>query len=470
MIINQSGPIQATGTLFTLKMDSDGIINVDVVDNGGGSTIVFEEAATSGGTYVPLDVTNRKGHVTLYPRLPYVRARVSTYVSGTVDVRFDYGVAAGRPQEYLGPVASRCSINGTFLSTNKQLMSRTVHTARDNMQDFIVVFSNWHCDSASGETAIGPSNLTASIEYPLNTTPLRIRFDGAAAVVMPDGGMSYSDPVPLVIPKGEKFAIRTHFSNPNGIIFANGRDAGLSGELTREGYNAGVTTADITGTLGAVSPDVLAYSPVAILGKTSRPTVFIAGDSRAVGAGDANAASGGSGAKGEVERSLGDLAWINGSQSGDTVQKCVEAGKYAQRLILSRYCTHVISNLGINDFGTRTAAQVQADLTTFWKFFTGKPVYHLTIAPYTTSTDSWATTANQTIPGTYGSRRVAVNKWLRSVPPGLNGVFDTTEFVESGRDTSLWLPNFTADGIHGNAAAYLAIERAKVIQPEIFTR
>jgi hypothetical protein len=107
-------------------------------------------------------------------------------------------------------------------------------------------------------------------------------------------------------------------------------------------------------------------------------------------------------------------------------------------------------------------------------------VWLCTVLPRTTSTDSWATTANQTLPS-YEANRLAHNNWLRDASPAgfvaqaqalipyqdMVGVIDATPYVESspaGVPLSATLPangqqlagmggvwvggSVTGDGIH----------------------
>lgn len=104
-LINSSGPIAATGTLFTFNVGMEDSITLIVDDNGGGSTITVETSpdnsawtAFTGGfsmgsgalTALNASTFTAKGKY-VFPLVvaanAYIRFRVSTYVSGYVSAR-----------------------------------------------------------------------------------------------------------------------------------------------------------------------------------------------------------------------------------------------------------------------------------------------------------------------------------------------------------------------------------------------
>jgi hypothetical protein len=91
MIIDQSGPLAATGTLFTLNLVGSPVLSVRVLNNGEGSTITYEEAETPAGPWTTLATSTSKGVINLSPTLDIVRARVSTYVAGVVHCEYEFG-------------------------------------------------------------------------------------------------------------------------------------------------------------------------------------------------------------------------------------------------------------------------------------------------------------------------------------------------------------------------------------------
>jgi hypothetical protein len=97
-------------------------------------------------------------------------------------------------------------------------------------------------------------------------------------------------------------------------------------------------------------------------------------------------------------------------------------------------------------------------------------VWLATVAPRTTSTDNWATVANQT-PVTGEAQRVAYNTSLRTSPPSwVAGIFDVAAQVESSLNSGAWKATgtafgYTADGIHETTAGNLLIQNSAIINP-----
>jgi len=114
--------------------------------------------------------------------------------------------------------------------------------------------------------------------------------------------------------------------------------------------------------------------------------------------------------------------------------------------------------LGINDFASQSAAQVQANLQTIAAYFPRALAYLGTISPRTTSSNNWQDLPGQTLDPNNG-KRVTVNTWVRALTtgtiPNFTGYFDITSFQESGLNSGLWAVTgatgqaaFTTDGLH----------------------
>lgn len=109
----------------------------------------------------------------------------------------------------------------------------------------------------------------------------------------------------------------------------------------------------------------------------------------------------------------------------------------------------VILEAGVNDLGTRTLGQMQADFTTVvghLRALGATAIYAPTITPSTTYNAGDAV-------------RVSYNSWLQTLPLGINGSPDVATAVYNGPgDPSHLNPAYTPDGLHlndaGNAAYY----------------
>jgi lysophospholipase L1-like esterase len=142
-----------------------------------------------------------------------------------------------------------------------------------------------------------------------------------------------------------------------------------------------------------------------------------------------------------------------------------------RRMAFASGATTAVMCQGTNDIFTThlTLAQMQTNLTTWANMMKGRGVANLfavTLLPRTTSTDSWATTTNQTVLA-QEAVRTGYNDWLRNTAPGLLGLtcIETADTVETSRNSGKWVVNgsanyATADGIHPSSAAHTLMAAA----------
>lgn len=143
---------------------------------------------------------------------------------------------------------------------------------------------------------------------------------------------------------------------------------------------------------------------------------------------------------------------------GDVITYLPDPYGSARSAIMAK-CDYVIVGEGTNDIASgMTLAQYQPKALAIatWFSATGIKVYFGTIPPRTTSTDSWATLANQTVAASE-AQRLAINEWLRTIPAPITGILDVAAAVET---SGKWNVGTTADGIHPKAAGYDAIATA----------
>ena len=391
---------------------------------------------------------------------------------------------------YLGQVATGGRIPTVVTTSNTYFMGRRPFVARDNISNPRLVFANWYVNSGVSPYAEangaggGNITLTASIEYPAGTFIQATFSQGASGAgapptgnpqgVIPTGSEITSDPVPTTIPVGARFWVRTYQNAPGGITYDNELDQ-LNGGASNFGTSAtAVSDQTMSGTITQVSGNTTAtIGPVAIIAPTSKPSVLLVGDSRTQGVNDAFDASGD---VGETARSIGpSLAYINAGVAGDTVAGFIASGKL--RTSLARYCTHVLVDFGVNDiYGGATYSTLRGSLQTLWGFWQGrKSVWGTTITPHTTSSDSFATLANQTVTEPTDYARVFINDMIRNGTFGLDGYFEVADQVESSRNSGKWKVNgsayaYTLDGVHCSPAGYLLIQSSGAINPTLLVR
>lgn len=334
----------------------------------------------------------------------------------------------------------------------------------------------------------GSAQFRASIEYPAGTFT-QVLFSGVATGTAADNTTLISDEVTVSIPEDAQFWVRIWCDASVGIAFLN--SGGISPTTSvcanaASGYDlgealafaaSGISDQTMSGTITATTTSATApiVCPVAILGYTSRASVYILGDSRAFGAGDTFDSAGDTG---EVARSIGgDLGYINAGCYGDRSDNYILS--HARRVELAQWCSHIVCEMGINDLrsgsgGNSTAAALETRLQTIYGYFTGTPIYQTTVGPRATSTDSWATTANQTTDSN-NAARVTFNDDVRAGLATVEGYFELADCIESARNSGKWkvtggANGYTTDGLHENRAGYLLVPAANAVPPATFTR
>ena len=392
--------------------------------------------------------------------------------------RYLAGGLGGVPLDpYTGLVATRClapiSRNGTY----KQLMARSPHYSRTAITSLQIVIPNWYVNPASTHAELGAgadATVTASIEYPAGTFT-QILFSGAAAGTVPNIGQLLSDVCTVTIPDNTLFWVRIFWDCPgSGGVLTVGHD--LDG-ASRPGCGlevavSGLTDKTMSGTVAGADNE---FSPVAIIGTTTKRSVVIVGDS--IGLGDTTREVVGdiSGDFGVVARSIGpNYAYASYCQNGDQGEDFIAS--HTNRVALFPYASDLICEYGNNDVWTNSAAvaTVQTILQTIWAYMTDlgpeKKAHQITITTRTTSSDNFATAGNQTsVSAPNEGRRITLNAWLRTIPAGLTGCCDITTVLETGLGTGLWITDggantYTLDGTHPNTASSILVRDSGVVR------
>lgn len=399
------------------------------------------------------------------------------------------------------PIADRSAPQpaGTFNLSDGVVAAGTAklrHTAIATCHGIVLAFSNWY--NANGVEADGPQDVTlrAAVE-PAATRVLPVYFGGMRTVVIPPGGTVYSDPVGVNLVKGQQFFTRTYLSVAAAATkFPQGGYTTVSGN--GEGFNYAAAGADLTAAGAANVPTAngRVFGPSAILGTPMTPgasVLGIVGDSIAAGSGDSGAWLD----AGWIARSLG-LSYLYqsvamSSQTVDAWYASEGITKTRQQGILDRAgVTHLLCELGVNSLSQTPTTILLPHLignglkgawSTLASF--GVPVWQTTLTPQTTSTDAWATVANQTVAAAGNeANRVLVNAWLRDgapitaapvaggvyAPAGtagalragqaghpLAGILEVADLVEPARDSGKWKAGYTSDGTHPSATGAAAV-------------
>jgi len=349
----------------------------------------------------------------------------------------------------------------------------------------------WTFTGGNDETALN-ENITykASLVTTSNSKFYPLAFDTVRSAVTEGFCMAVTRPLGLYLPKGTQCVLRVMIKTTSSSgQWPQGSAQGGSGvDVSNDGFMYGDVVD--SGTFTPVQTNIALWAPTITCTPVAAGTQswVAVGDSLTSGQGDSS-----------VYRSSWFTRAINQtapamrlSGPSDTAQQYA-LGRRARSLQFASYATHAVIFIGSNDLfvAGRTTAQTQADLISsiaipIWKM--GKTVYLATIIPRTSSTDSWATLANQTTLSTE-SGRVAFNTWVRAGAPldpttlapvavgtpgaivagsashPAVGYIETANTVESSQDSGKWAVNgtanyLTADGAHATPTAAQLISAA----------
>lgn len=373
---------------------------------------------------------------------------------------------------YLGLVSTR-NLIPYILSANTTNMSRAILMSSQTINAASICIPNWYSNPSSPYQELGTgttATVTASIEYP-GSTFNQVKFGGSASGSIPDKTTLCSDIIHLStpIPAQTEFFVRIYYVNSGGYPFENYNTTSSSGG----GYESGGTDKTMSGSVSGSSANL---NPVAVLGWTNKPSFIVLGDSRCAGFKDTTANS--NIEYGDITPSLNlNYGYIQECRGSDLASSFLASKASPNRLLLWKYATHIINAYGYNDIvslGT-SVSTVEGYANTIVKLGhnQNKKVYNITLGPKTTSTDSWATTLNQTVTANE-TNRITYNTWVRAGGNGQDGYFDIADANESGRNSGFWKVDggaftYTPDGIHESSVENAAIPATGVIPPKVVT-
>lgn len=387
---------------------------------------------------------------------------VTVVAKGGLPVVGSGGGVPGLPP-YLGHVATNTGQCNATDSNNKQQMVRRRHCARVALTGLRLVLPNFYINQTTHkETALGAAaSCTASVEYPAGVFT-QVLFSGSSTGTIPNGGHLVSDLTPISIPEGAYFYTRWWRNSSAGIVFASTSSPGSVVDTANgEAMAFGVTSADLTMGGTVTSGGNYMAPPLAVLGITTKESVVMFGDSRADGVFDFYSAAGAQQTLRAYSRGFGQIFGHSVyATSGNTLVDWLTGN--TNQVAMAGYATRIINELMINDLiNGRSPAQIIADIQTMRALFPGKPFYVTTMSPWASSTDSWATLANQTS-AFFNANRVSLNTSIRAGIATVTGNFDIAGVSESSLNSGKWTvtgaANYMAqnDG-HESNSGYIAI-------------
>ncbi len=362
--------------------------------------------------------------------------------------------------QYLGVVANGTQIPDAKHASNNFSYNRTPVLLCENVIGIIIALWGKYMNGGTETNNTGIETWTGSIEYPVGVYT-QLRWGGNTQGTLNPGAKLLCDMASVSIPKGAKAWVRLWCQTTGQITFFSW----YAGDGTAQGaYGTSVgAVPDLTmGGNAATTPNTAGFmrTPHMVLGLTTKRSVLILGDSISVCRGYVN--QDGVPLQGDVDRVFGgEYGTAHGGQSGDSLANFVAS--HAWRVDMAQYVTDIVLNMGINDVtGGASAATIQANTNTSLGYFPGKHIAVNTLSPVTTSTDNWATVANQTVAANEAVR-VAVNTQRKTNLPLATVVWDINqngvENIPSPEDGK-WAADAGllvvggADGTHPNTLGY----------------
>ena len=385
-------------TLAALDEIAGRIALPDPVTSGSvrAQMMVGQSGTYAGGERATHRLRDRTNVAIARPWLEYFHGRILS--SGVVDTELETGLASGVAAKY------RAAILTGISGTGKNQTGATVHRAT-----FVGMLDDPAFVAAGG--AVSADGLT---------------------VTVPNGWRFRSDRLELTLSAREEYFVQTECVAANGTVAPNPRGRACIPALGDLAFNeAAASTADTvfkkdwSGVWNASLTS--AFGPVAVLGSGTAPVVIVDGDSivcdlAAPGTGGNGTDAGDAfGVKNFVKRALNatGYAWIDVSVPGSNVGNFMAGyGRSGIRADLMKYGAAANTDHLHNDRRSTVAFAATAGwsetsrgtwnstgLRTRYEWHNdwlrtrlaaGARIVRCTLAPFTSSTDAWATTANQT--------------------------------------------------------------------------
>lgn len=351
-------------------------------------------------------------------------------------------VGASRPlQDNLNWITSASGSNS--MNTRSLLVA----PAGSDVSDIVLRFPRFYNGAPEADFPLSYT-VTASIEYPVGTFTQAFFNNGATSLSVTAGRRHFeSDPVPLYIPRGATFYVKcflswtggvTNFPLNSSVQAANGEWCNVGTGLTDQTQTATVQTHSYAAPGQA---NGYGFEPM-VLGRLSdyTPVLALIGDSITQG----TVVTGPDSATGEAGWSRafrGAIPVVNLARQAEVTSNFTSR-PHGRLSLIEDAVTHAVVAYGRNDVTALVAAAtIVANARKVWDLLRtrGIKVFAATVTPVTTSSDTWATTSNQTVSSPQEVIRLAYNTLLRDnwQTYGLSGVIDFARAVDPS-DTGKW--------------------------------
>lgn len=351
----------------------------------------------------------------------------------------------------------------TQAGSNQMVGSRVRHVNSNvALSSLIARYVNWFVDSVSAEVANANAiTVRASIEYPAGTF-YQLTKSGNANLAIAAGATGEFDPLTLTLPAGAVYFVNTLVDGGSGGV----TPAGYPAKSSIDGYANGASVADYTNGGGTWSGGSFAtYSAAVIIGvpATWTPNFVGVGDSILDGRNEVSATGGDTdGNLGYAARALGrdGYGFLHLGRASTTAAQWAGAGAMTKRLALvAGFGTHLINQLGRNDWGPSTPAPIPdlianlGIINTQFRSLDFTKIAMVTSIPKTASSaaDAYTSITEQSVEGTENSR-IRFNNALRNGEvPLQDSCWDAAMFFETAKDSGIWPiigGQWTNDGTH----------------------
>lgn len=352
-------------------------------------------------------------------------------------------------QPYQGIVSTRHTVPTAIIApaTATWISGRTMRWARSRIVNLSFLEGGCYVNTSNTETCPTGKTSKKSIEYPSGTIT---QCNGGNAIAVSTATLIPCPEAPI-IPDGAQFWERfTDINTTNGPVYhgtqSNNFIAGVDGFQ----YGTGTPT-DYT--VSGTPPNSFNLSQgggsLAIIAFTTKSCTTINGDSKAIGISDyVNDNTGDLGHSRFYGQTMG---YANLAVGGTTLAGYL-AGSHTMRDAVIALCSFSEDEAGINDAGAgKTAAQIATMRASWAALYPNARVLGATFTPDSTSTDSWATTANQTPAPT----QLAFDILEREGIAGEVGVVDVSDAVDPTR-AGVWTVSRNVAATTSTVAIYTA--------------